>query len=513
MKNSLQNVITFIFKYIWVFCALLITLELAGTVASGVVLMKETAQGVMDSVSSEVSGRVNNVVRLLNGLANDERISDVDEPLFDRAILTESYRNSYDLYMIALTDQDVNVISSDEVAPPETPTSLAYRDYMKKLYSTGEYQITDAMVAGADGKTVNYTIAVPIMKDEEVVGSVFGAIYYQDIDEIINKHSDGDHAFLLLGSELDIMKADQNDNQILSFVDVADQTHFFGNTSEKMALDMAQKKSGHVWEYGDMGFAYVLYQNVEPTSWTLVYRVNFLSIILLLLPTLCVKIGLYILMSSLLYVLGNRYLRRHLANVNHLLDEVTQMQKQIFHNEREDYDYFLQMTQQGLVDHLTGLSTRAVLINKMEEIFKTNQDIGSIIFLDLDDLKLINDTYGHDAGDAALMYFAQILKKYQTEYDAFIARYGGDEFVFILQNIINEETKEIIRRLSKELHTTITVKEHSFEIHASIGVAFYPEHGSDFEGLFCKADLALYTAKHEGKNCSFSYDTTEAKRI
>lgn len=513
MKNSLQNVITFVFKYIWLFCAVLIALELAGTIASGVILMKETAQGVMNSVNSEVSGRVQSVLQLLNGLASDDRIKDLDQPLFNRAILTEPYRQSHDLYMIGVTDENINVISSEETQPPETMTSLAYRDYMQDLYNTGETQITDAMVAGADVITMNYTIAVPIINNDQIMGSVFGAIYYDDIDTIMNNHSDDSHSFLLLGQDLKVMSADPSENQIVSFEDIAESTHFFGKDKNDIMNDLNAQKSGYVWEWGERGLSYVLYQNVDLTEWTMVYKVQFQSILLLLLPTLFVKISLYILISSLLYVFGNRYLRRHLASINHLLDEVTQMQKQIFHNEREDYEHFLQITQQGLIDHLTGLSTRAVMINKVEQFLQSDKEQGTIIFLDLDDLKYINDTYGHEAGDAALTHIANVLMQYEKAFGGFIARYGGDEFVFIVPDIIHDKAKEIANKLRSELNTTLHLKEKAITIHASIGIAFYPDHGSNFEELICKADLALYTAKHEGKDCCFIYNSSNNEKI
>lgn len=116
-KNVLQNIIGFILKYIWIFCGLLIILELVSVTFTASILMKQSAIGMMQSVSGEILGRVDGTLRLLNGIATDSRFSDTEKPLFDRAIQALPYQKSYNLYMIALTDEDVNVVSADEIAP------------------------------------------------------------------------------------------------------------------------------------------------------------------------------------------------------------------------------------------------------------------------------------------------------------------------------------------------------------------------------------------------------------
>lgn len=217
-QNILQNVISFIFKYIWIFCSLLVVLEIVSVTYTTSILTQQSALGIIQSVSGEVSGRVDGVLRLLMGMADDERFADTSKPLFDRAIQAIPYQKSYNLYMIALTDKDVNVISADEKVPPTENYSLAYRDYMQRLYTTGKYQITDAFLSGDGNDTMNYTIAVPIIKDGEVEGSVFGSIYFNDIEEILNHQSQNNgRDFYLLGANNTIMAGDNRKNNGESF--------------------------------------------------------------------------------------------------------------------------------------------------------------------------------------------------------------------------------------------------------------------------------------------------------
>lgn len=223
-----------------------------------------------------------------------------------------------------------------------------------------------------------------------------------------------------------------------------------------------------------------------------------------LIPALCIKICFYIFMCVAVYILGHRYLNRHLSQVNHLLNRMAVIQKELFQTDLPDYDHLLELTQQGLTDQLTGLSTRTILFKKMAQLIGKPDSYGAVVFIDLDDLKRINDNFGHEGGDYALLYFAQVLKEYEQKYNGIAARYGGDEFILIFSAIDIKSASEIVENLCTALNTTISTKEHTFIIHGSLGVSFYPKHGTVLEELICKADLALYSAKQKGKNqCAF----------
>lgn len=505
-QNILQNLIGFILKYIWIFCVLLILLEVASVTYTAGILMQQSAGGVMQSVSGEVSGRVNGVLRLLTGMSTDERFADNSKPLFDRAIQAMPYQESYNLYMIALTDQEVNVVSAGEKVAPTESYSLDYRDYMQRLYATGKYQITDAFLSGDKKNTMNYTIAVPILKGGKVEGSVFGSICFGDIENILKQHSQNSGCrFYLLSADNTIMAGDDKTLYGASFLELLLQDGYFMNgNAEMINRSIEAGEPGDFWVWDNRGLAYVTYQRVVPTDWTILYRVQFMSVFASLIPVLCIKICFYILMCAAVFFLGRRYLNRHFAQVNHLLNRMAAMQKELFQSEQTDYDSLLEFTQQGFQDQLTGLSTRAILLKKMAQFTGDANSYGAVVFIDLDDLKRINDNFGHEGGDCALLHFAQVLKRYEQQYNAIAARYGGDEFILIFNEIGKKEVFEIVQNLCSDFNTTIVTKEHAFAIHGSLGISFYPEHGMNPEDLICKADLALYSAKQGGKNrCAF----------
>ena len=155
-------------------------------------------------------------------------------------------------------------------------------------------------------------------------------------------------------------------------------------------------------------------------------------------------------------------------------------------------------------DLLTGLANRAVFADKLEDAARRFQRHGttfSVLMLDLDKFKQVNDTLGHPAGDQLLIEVASRLRSSLRDTDV-LARLGGDEFAIIQENEQDQREGAIGLALwiIGLLGQPFTLHGHRAEIGTSIGIAFAPEHGVDAEALLKKADLALYDAKAGGRN-------------
>ncbi len=154
-------------------------------------------------------------------------------------------------------------------------------------------------------------------------------------------------------------------------------------------------------------------------------------------------------------------------------------------------------------DSLTGLTNR----NHFEVVFsqelthaKIYGDFLAAAFLDLDNFKTINDTYGHDIGDKVLCETAKRLKGVLRETDI-ISRYGGDEFAIVLPHIGNDEIIRLMEnKLSKAMEQSFEFSEGSLQIKASIGFSVFPRDGESIEVLLKKADKAMYHAKNSDIN-------------
>ncbi len=162
-------------------------------------------------------------------------------------------------------------------------------------------------------------------------------------------------------------------------------------------------------------------------------------------------------------------------------------------------------------DTLTGLFNRNSLEQKMQEVLshaRRNETGFSVIFLDLDRFKNINDTIGHDAGDMLLQIVSQRLKNTVRTTDA-IARVGGDEFVILLTELNKVDLiTNIVRKIIANLQQRIVIKGHEIYTTTSIGVSVYPYDGTDVQILMKNSDLALYRAKELGRN-NYQFCTPE----
>ncbi len=165
-----------------------------------------------------------------------------------------------------------------------------------------------------------------------------------------------------------------------------------------------------------------------------------------------------------------------------------------------------QLKEQSRRDNLTGLYNRAYLDQILAAEFhlaKENDFPLSVIFIDLDHFKQINDRYGHDIGDRALIHCAQIIQEH-TRHSDIVARYGGEEFVAILPGTDAQGAAVVCNRMLESLRQTpLNTDTHgAFTITASIGIAALDDiedvHGA--YDLLRKADRALYSAKHNGRD-------------
>ena len=155
-------------------------------------------------------------------------------------------------------------------------------------------------------------------------------------------------------------------------------------------------------------------------------------------------------------------------------------------------------------DLLTGLANRALFTERLDDASKRHKRHGggfSVLMLDLDRFKAVNDTLGHPAGDQLLVDVAQRLKSSLRDTDV-LARLGGDEFAIIQEGEPNQHEGAIAvaLRIIDIINQPFDLNGHQVNIGASIGIAFAPDHGVEPSELLKRADLALYGAKTAGRN-------------
>jgi len=156
-------------------------------------------------------------------------------------------------------------------------------------------------------------------------------------------------------------------------------------------------------------------------------------------------------------------------------------------------------------DPLTGLANRSLLTDRFKTAkarAKRDNTRFALLFLDLDGFKAINDSLGHGAGDELLKILAERLRE-QTRSTDTLARLGGDEFVILLNELnpgdARREAESVATKLLAELSLPVVLKGREYVIHASFGIALWPDHGEELEMLLQAGDAAMYEAKRKGR--------------
>jgi diguanylate cyclase (GGDEF)-like protein len=165
------------------------------------------------------------------------------------------------------------------------------------------------------------------------------------------------------------------------------------------------------------------------------------------------------------------------------------------------------LTYQALHDPLTGLANRTLFRSSLSSMIADHDGSrGAVLFIDLDDFKTVNDTFGHAAGDAMLMEVATRLQSCVDEFDL-VARFGGDEFAILLHSATEADAAFVVAdRIQQRLQVPFTLVQRRMTIRASVGVAMI-ETGADPETVMRSADTAMYTAKAQGKHRSVMFES------
>jgi diguanylate cyclase (GGDEF)-like protein len=163
-----------------------------------------------------------------------------------------------------------------------------------------------------------------------------------------------------------------------------------------------------------------------------------------------------------------------------------------------------------LQDPLTGLPNRALFNDRLERGLVQAQQHGwrlALMFVDLDDFKTINDTFGHGAGDSVLQTMGERLKANTRDGDT-VSRYGGDEFLYLLMQIRDEQdisliAEKVIKSIQMPCNVNVGDVVFTPKITASVGISIFPSDGTTAETLLKSAENAMNYAKRNNTGCSF----------
>ncbi len=216
---------------------------------------------------------------------------------------------------------------------------------------------------------------------------------------------------------------------------------------------------------------------------------------------------------------GKRYLLMEFVDITNEFIRVKQLKNYV--NELSVLNKELQTKESEIekllyYDYLTNVGNRMFFYSYAEKLLaisKRSRDIIGLMFIDIDDFKDINDTYGHNIGDKALVEVANILESSIRDTDM-VFRFGGDEFLILLSDLHDYDNYKIIAQRIKNANKKVKVDEDiEIDVSLSIGVSFYPRDGDTIDKLILKADEAMYSVKQMGGDQSAYYNCKNEENI
>lgn len=282
-----------------------------------------------------------------------------------------------------------------------------------------------------------------------------------------------------------------NDDLIKEFADTYDAMIVLRDAEGKVSAltDLLHQpilcfdpKSKYEWSFDGLNLIVTISSQMENGEGSLSASVDFMSQSKPLQISFLMSM-LLIGVETILYLFMEKKLGSQKVLVESLISTNDKLEKRLYH------------------DGLTEVMTRSMFLIQAEKLLADNQEdrLITLCFVDLDDLKILNDTYGHQAGDIALKRIGSALRGYEKKYQSVVGRYGGDEFVLILRGIKDvDQLNEILAELTKQLRFTISYMGEDLSISCSIGAEVWNQE-DDLEILIAKADKALYEIKRHGK--------------
>ena len=324
-------------RYSILFCGLVMLVVLLGGAVLSVSRMRANAEVSLAASRAQVTQRVEGTVSLLESLASLPEFYDPGLPPIDKVKKLDQMSPYFGYMMLCYVDSDIIVYSDGA-----EPASLASRDYMQRLFSTGQRQVTDSFAAGADGATLNYTVAVPLKDSQgKITGCLFCAIYFDEVVEILGQSAGVNGLEVtLVGTRGQIMSSSDGLPYGESIMNVLQDSVLFGTTADQLEEQLLASLPGSFWSLRDGGLYYTTYQRVENTGWDILCSVNFWTAFGETLPALCMVFGLTALVCMGLMWFVRRYIAGQMQVVDTLVHSVEELEKRGYQDERpEEVDF------------------------------------------------------------------------------------------------------------------------------------------------------------------------------
>ncbi len=456
---------------------------------------------------------------------------------------TEAIRRAFtDLHACYIGDKDGRALTFYPAVNPEGKymigTNFSFRPYYKAVRESLKPVFTDVFMAKFALKPV-VGVAVPAIREGEFIGYAYCGINLDFIENFIRDFSKREGVFLTL--------VDRKGRVIVSTLpnrkpfEPFEEKEIKNLKNIELTLIKREEVRFSLFDFQEFERAFFMRRERlrDDAGWDLVTEIRVATYLELLFKGLLIDFSFIFGLATLGLGISNLIIRYVSVPIEKLSREVIALSEDIEKKQkvetkryelqelnllseafetlaRKVINYLEELRQLAYYDPLTRLPNRALLKDRLMVAIANAKRTGkkvAVLFIDLDYFKTVNDTMGHEIGDAVLVQVARRLSSVFREVDT-VARFGGDEFVAVVQNIESpEQVIPLCERILELFNTPFEVNGQDIFLGASIGVALYPDNGQDPTTLIKNADMAMYKAKEQGKKSFAFFDKDLDKKV
>lgn len=458
-----------IFKHILILLMLLVLIDFTSTIIYASNSMEVTSRNMIEASKRELEDYLKINTSLLKALSQDDRFSNSDTSLIEKGKLLRPYQKEYNLFMIGITDTKGNTSSTYR----EKIGSIENKVGFQKALKTKQVVVSDIEVSNVTGDKV-FIIYVPIIKNNEVIGTIFASFYFQDVNMIVNRSNfDDSIKFLMIDKDYTFI-SHPNKNYVDKKSNIFNlEGNIIGTTKDEILKNINEKNQSSFLSWNSCRLYNVRYTNIKGTNWTLVSKCDIFENFKSLIINFIIKLYFYIVIFMILWKLSNAKL-------------IEQLKKLAYY------------------DSLSGIKNKEKFRKDSMYILKNYyRDDFYLVQLDVNKFKYINEMFGYAEGNKILIHIAHVLNNNMNKYEI-CARMDNDHFILL---IFCSDENELLDRLSKinnEICKLSTANSSKYKIIMSSGI-YKVTKKDDIQKIDLLIDRANIAAKTKKEKYEHSY--------
>ncbi|WP_131086892.1 EAL domain-containing protein [Clostridioides difficile] len=458
-----------VFKHILILLILLVLIDLTSTIIYASNSMEITSRNMIEASKRELENYLEVNISLLKALSQDDRFSNGETSLIEKGKLLSPYQKEYNLFMIGITDTKGNASSTYR----ENVNSIKDKPSFEKAIKTKQVVVSDIEVSNVTGDKV-FIIYVPIVKNNEMIGTIFASFYFQDVNNLISRSNfDDSIKFLMIDKDYTIISHPNKKyvNDKSKMLDL--EGNIIGTTKSEILKNINKKCQGDFLSWDNWRLYNVKYTNIKWTNWTFVSKCNIFKNFKKLIVNFMIKLYFYIVIFMILWKLSNAKL-------------IEQLKKLAYY------------------DSLSGIKNKEKFRKDSMYILKNYyQDNFYLVQLDVNKFKYINEMFGYAEGNKILIHISQVLNNNTNKYEI-CARMDNDHFILLIACNTEDELLNRLSKINKEICNLNTTNSSKYKIVMSSGI-YKITKKDDIKKIDLLIDRANIAAKSKKEKYEHSY--------